>query len=95
MKNLTTWADVKDNILTTEEKSECDNWLSELGILMDKLDSGKITEKEYLKLCFELDKKYNLAEENDADFYLETENNEVEISDSEENHFIGQIAVPF
>lgn len=94
MKNLTTWADVKDNILTAEEKSECDNWLSELGILMDKLDSGEITEKKYLKRCFELDKKYNLAEENDADFYLATENDEVEISDSEENHFIGQIAVP-
>ena len=95
MKNFTTWADVKDNLLTAEEKSECDNWLSELGILMDKLDSGEITEKEYLKLCFELDKKYNLAEEDDADFYLATENDEVENLVEEENNFSEQIAVNF
>ena len=59
---------------------------------MDKLDAGEITQKEYRKLCFELDKKYNLAEDNDADFYLSEENeNLVE----EENIFGGQIAVNF
>lgn len=78
--------------MTAEEISECDKWLAELGILMDKLDAGEITQKEYRKLCFELDKKYNLAEDNDADFYLSEENeNLVE----EENIFGGQIAVNF
>ena len=92
MENFTTWADVKNNLMTTEEISECDKWLAELGILMDKLDEGEITQKEYRKLCFELDKKYNLAEDNDADFYLSEENeNLVE----EENIFGGQIAVNF
>lgn len=92
MENLTTWADVKNNLMTDEEISECDKWLAELGILMDKLDAGEITQKEYRKLCFELDKKYNLAEDNDADFYLDKENeNLVE----EENNFSGQVAVNF
>lgn len=92
MENFTTWADVKNNLMTAEEISECDKWLAELGILMDKLDAGEITQKEYRKLCFELDKKYNLAEDNDADFYLSEENeNLVE----EENIFGGQIAVNF
>ncbi len=92
MENFTTWADVKNNLMTAEEISECDKWLAELGILMDKLDAGEITQKEYRKLCFELDKKYNLAEDNGADFYLSEENeNLVE----EENIFGGQIAVNF
>lgn len=92
MENFTTWADVKNNLMTAEEISECDKWLAELGILMDKLDAGEITQKEYRKLCFELDKKYNLAEDNDAVFYLSEENeNLVE----EENIFGGQIAVNF
>ena len=92
MENFTTWANVKNNLMTAEEISECDKWLAELGILMDKLDEGEITQKEYRKLCFELDKKYNLAEDNDADFYLSEENeNLVE----EENIFGGQIAVNF
>ena len=78
--------------MTAEEILDCDKWLAELGILMDKLDAGEITKKEYRKLCFELDKKYNLAEDNDADFYLSEENeNLVE----EENIFGGQIAVNF
>ncbi len=95
MKNFTTWADVKDNLMAAEEIFECDKWLAELGILMDKLDAGKITEQEYRNLCFELDKKYNLAKDTDADFYVGTENDEVENSIDDENNLIGQIAIHF
>ena len=78
--------------MTAEEILDCDKWLAELGILMDKLDAGEITKKEYRKLCFELDKKYNLADNSDAKFYLAEENeNLVE----EENNFSGQFAVNF
>ena len=96
MKNFTTWADVKNNLMTAEDKAESEKWLAELGKLMDKLDADEITEKEYRKLCFELDKKYNLAEDSDADFYLADGNDsEIENLIEEENNFSGQVAVNF
>lgn len=85
-------AEGENNLMTAEEILNCDKWLAELGILMDKLDAGEITEKDYRKLCFELDKKYNLVDDKDADFYLTSENeNLIEA----ENNFSGQIAVNF
>lgn len=67
--------------ISTDEKSECDKWLDELGKLMDEFDAGKITEMEYRKLCFELDKKFNIADDNDEDFYLNLNDDELEIEE--------------
>ncbi|MBQ7197928.1 MAG: hypothetical protein IJS29_01565 [Selenomonadaceae bacterium] len=68
--------------ISTDEKSECDKWLDELGKLMDEFDAGKINEMEYRKLCFELDKKFNIADDNDEDFYLNSNDDEFEIEEN-------------
>ena len=70
MANFTTWEEVRDKLMTAEEKTECDKWLAEFGKLLDKRDSGEITEMEYRKLCFELDKKQGIAEDVDENSYL-------------------------
>lgn len=92
MKNLTTWENVRDKFMTDEEKSECDKWLAELGKLMDKLDAGEISQTEYRKNCFELDKKYGIATAEDKEFYLGGED---ENSAEYDTNLIGQVAVSF
>ena len=71
---LTYWKDVRDEFMTPQEQADCQAWLEELGKLMDARDAGKITVKEYCRRCFELDKKYGLADDEDADLYFDEEN---------------------
>lgn len=67
---LTYWSDVRDEFMTAQEQAECQDWLAELGKLMEARDAGKINVKEYCRLCFELDKKYGIADDEDAELYL-------------------------
>lgn len=83
---LTCWKDVRDKFMTPQEQVECQTWLDELGKLMNARDAGEINAKEYCRLCFELDKKYGLADDEDADFYLNTDN------DVEKNEFNSEFA---
>ena len=53
--------------------------LKELGELMDARDAGKLNVKEYCRLCFELDKKYGLADEEDAELYLGEEEPDTDV----------------
>ena len=41
-----------------------------------------LQEMEYRKLCFELDKKFNIADDNDEDFYLNSNDDEFEIEEN-------------
>ena len=79
------WNDIRDEIMTPQEQSECQDWLKELGKLMDARDAGKINVDEYCRLCFELDKKYGLADEDDAELYFE------EVGE-DENNFTARFA---
>lgn len=86
---LTCWSDVRDEFMTPQEQAECKAWLDELGKLMDARDAGEITVKEYCRLCFELDKKYGLADDEDTDLYLNADD-DVEDSDfNSELAFVG------
>ena len=77
---LIRWSDIRDEFMTPQEQAKCQAWLDELGKLMDARDTGKISVGEYCRLCFELDKRYGLAEDEDAELYLngDTETNCVE-----------------
>ncbi len=55
---------------------ECDEWLTELDEIVLAHDAGEISAEEYWRLCFELDKKFGLADEEDADIYLGAEDEE-------------------
>lgn len=54
-----------------EEHSEVDEWLAELDKIIAARNTGKISIDEYWRLCFELDKKYYFADEDDAVLYLD------------------------
>ncbi len=56
--------------MTPQEQADCQQWLNEFDKLIAARDAGKISAAEYCRLCFELDKKYGLAEAEDADLYL-------------------------
>ena len=79
------WKDIRDEFMTPQEQCECQAWLDELGELMDARDAGKIDADEYCRLCFELDKKYGIADEEDAELYL-NENAELDINSHVENN---------
>lgn len=83
---LVHWSDVRDELMTPQEQIECQAWLNELGKLMDARDAGKLNVKEYCRLCFELDKKYGLADEEDAALYL-GEDDEPDADEDVENDF--------
>lgn len=103
MDNLSTWDDIKNSLMSPEDKAECAKWLDELGKLMNEFDAGKITEYEYRKLCFELDKKFGIADDADEDFYLTDDYDGIDEEDDEDfqanvddaNNFINPIAVHF
>jgi len=76
---LVRWSDVRDELMTPQEQIECQAWLKELGELMDARDAGKLNVKEYCRLCFELDKKYGLADEEDAELYLGEEEPDTDV----------------
>ena len=86
---LTCWSDVRDEFMTPQEQAECQAWLDELGKLMDARDAGKITAKEYCRRCFELDKKYELADDEDADFYLNADDDDEASDFNSELTFVG------
>ena len=69
--DLIYWDDLRDELMPSAEQAECDEWLAELSNLMDARDAGKITLDEYCALCFELDKKYGIATDDDAERYLD------------------------
>ena len=76
---LVRWSDIRDELMTPQEQIECQIWLKELGELMDARDAGKLNVKEYCRLCFELDKKYGLADEEDAELYLGEEEPDTDV----------------
>ena len=53
-----------------DEKCEIDEWLEELDKIIAARDADKISTEEYWRRCFELDKKFNFAYDEDAKFYL-------------------------
>lgn len=75
--DLICWEDIRDKFMTPAEQAECNAWLDKLGKLMDARDAGKITAEEYCWLCFELDKKYGIATDEDAERYLGTDAEEI------------------
>lgn len=79
-----------------DEKCEIDEWLEKLDKIIAERNANKITVTEYWQRCFELDKKYFLADEDDAKLYLgDTKTGETDSNFDEENNFIGQVAVNF
>ena len=76
---LVRWSDIRDELMTPQEQIECQSWLKELGELMDARDAGEINVKEYCRLCFELDRKYGLADEEDAELYLGEEEPDTDV----------------
>jgi len=74
------------------EKCEIDYWIEELDKIIAARDANKISTEEYWRLCFELDKKYFYADEDDAKIYLGEEN---EYKTYNQNNSIGEIAVHF
>ena len=85
-EKLIRWSDIRDELMTPQEQADCKKWLNEFAELIDARDTGKITADKYCRLCFELDKKYGLADEEDIDLYL---NND----DDLEEDFSGQIVL--
>ena len=82
---LTCWSDIRDGLMSPQEQAECQNWLNELGKLMDARDTGKIDVNEYCRLCFELDKKYGIADDEDAELYLNDEEDDTADAHAENN----------
>ena len=86
----------EENGVNTDDKCEIDEWLEELDKIIAARNTNKITLTEYWKLCFELDKKYGFAYDDDATIYLGYEDNsETESQIYEIDNFAGQIAVNF
>lgn len=76
MAEFVCWKDVRKEFMSPEEQAECDEWLTELDKIVLAHDAGEISAEEYWRLCFELDKKFGLADEEDADIYLGAEDEE-------------------
>ncbi|MBQ9486712.1 MAG: hypothetical protein IJU91_02780 [Selenomonadaceae bacterium] len=52
------------------QKCEWDFWLDELDEIIAQRNAGKITDDEYWHKCFDLDKKYYFADDDDGHLYF-------------------------